>query len=61
MRFGAGRLAGNVGIVCRALGDRMIEDGRVRGETRNPKFIDIALERAAVQRIARYVVEPGSG
>ena len=38
--------------------DGLVEDRRIRGEPRHRQLVDVALERAAVQQVARDVVEP---
>ena len=46
------------GIVGGAVFDRVVEDRRIRSEPGHRQLVDIALECAAVQQIARDVVEP---
>src|SRR6266849_792934 len=45
-------------IIGRAVLDGLVEDRRIRGEPRHRQLVDVALERAAVQQVARDVVEP---
>ena len=46
------------GVVGGAVLDGVIKDRRVRGQPGHRQFVDVALERAAVQQVARDVVEP---
>ena len=46
------------GVVGAAVLDRVVEDRRIRGEPGDRKLVDVALERAAVEQVARDVVEP---
>ena len=46
------------GVVGRAVLDGLVEDGRIRGQPRHRQLVDVALERAVVQQVARDVVEP---
>ena len=57
-RLLAGRALGNVVVVIGAVLDRMIEDCRIRGQPGHRKFVDVALERAAVHKAASDIVEP---
>ena len=45
-------------IVRGAVLDGVIEDRRIRGKPGHRKFVDVTFERAAVQQVARDVVEP---
>ena len=45
-------------VVGRAVLDRMVEDRRIRGQAGYRKLVDVAFERAAVQQLARDVVQP---
>ena len=57
-RLRARSVPSDVAVVVGAVLDRMIEDRRIRGETRHREFVDVALQRAAVQEVAGDVVEP---
>src|SRR5262249_40387478 len=46
------------GVVVAALGDRVVEYSRVRGEPGDRKLVDVALQRAARQQRACDVVQP---
>src|SRR5208282_760040 len=48
----------NFGVVRFAVSDGVIEDRRIRGQSRDRQLIDVAFERAAVEQLARYVIEP---
>jgi hypothetical protein len=45
-------------FICRAVSDGVLENRRVRGETRDRELIDITLERASVQQVPGDVIEP---
>ena len=45
-------------VVGAALGDRLVEDRRVRREARDRVLVDVALERPLVEQLAGDVVEP---
>ena len=45
-------------VVVGAALDRVVEDGRVRGQARDRQLVDVARERAAGEELARDVVEP---
>jgi hypothetical protein len=49
---------GNVPVVIGAVLDGMVEDCRIRGQPGHRKFLDVALERAAVHEVAGDIVEP---
>ena len=57
-RLRAGRALGNVAVVVAAVLDRIIEDCRIRGQPGHRKFVDVALERAAIHQVAGDIVEP---
>jgi hypothetical protein len=38
--------------------DSVIEDRRIGGQTRDREFIDVAFERAAIEKLSRDVIEP---
>ena len=38
--------------------DRLVEDRGVRGQPGHGQFVHVALERAAVQQVARDIIEP---
>ena len=50
--------AANRGVVVAAVLDRVVEDGRIRCQSRDRKVADVMLERAAFEQVARDVVEP---
>ena len=52
------QLLADRGVVGRAVLDRVVEDRRIRGQPGHREFVDVAFERAAVQQVARDVVEP---
>ena len=52
------QLLADGGVICGTVLDRVIENRRIGGEPRHRPFVDIAFQRAAVQQIARDVVEP---
>src|SRR5262249_41258501 len=54
----AGRALGNVAVVIGAVLDGMVEDCRIRGQPGHRKFLDVALQRAAVHQVAGDIVEP---
>ena len=41
-----------------APGYGMVEDGGVGGEPGDRQLVDVALERAAIQQVARDIIEP---
>src|SRR5262249_60689116 len=45
-------------VVVRAVLDRVVEDGRVRRESRDREVVDVARQRAVLQEVASDVVEP---
>src|SRR4051812_16414965 len=45
-------------IVRRAVLDRLVEYGRVRGKSRHREFVNVALQRSAIKQITRDVVQP---
>jgi hypothetical protein len=47
-------------VVIGTARDRALEDRRIRGETRDAEFVDLAREGSAGQQLARNVVEPDS-
>src|SRR5208337_3067938 len=48
----------NLGIVRFAMSDGVIEDRRIGRQARDRKTIDVAFKRAAIEKLARDVVEP---
>jgi hypothetical protein len=52
------RLAADAGVVCRCIADRLVEDGRVRGEAGDGQFVDVAAQGAVIEDFACDVVEP---
>src|SRR5271165_6960960 len=48
----------DTGVIAGTVLDRLIEDRRVRGQSRDGQLADITFERAARQQIACDVVEP---
>ena len=57
-RFALAQLLADRGVVGGAVLDGVVEDRRIRGEPRHRELVDVALERAAIQQVARDVVEP---
>src|SRR5262249_47426258 len=57
-RAPGGRLLADGGVVVRALPDRVVEDGRVRGEPRDRQLLHVAGEGAAGEERARDLIEP---
>ena len=51
-------LPGDVGVVVSAVLDGVVEDRGIRGQPGDRELVDVALQRAAVQQLARDVVEP---
>src|SRR5439155_21014382 len=45
-------------VIGRTVLDGLVEDGRIRGQPRHCQLVDVVLERAVVQQVARDVVEP---
>ena len=45
-------------VIVSAVADRLIEDRRIGSETGHREFIDVALQRSAVEQTAGDVVEP---
>ena len=48
----------NFGIVRFAVSDGVIEDCRIGGQTSDREILDVALESAAIEQLARDVIEP---
>src|SRR5260370_42621650 len=57
-RLALRELAFDCAIVVAAVLDGVVEDGRVRGQPRYRKLVDVAAEHARFQQVARDVVEP---
>ena len=57
-RFSFRQIFADRGVVSGAVLDGVVEDRRIRGQPRHRQLVDVALERAAGQQIARDVVEP---
>jgi len=51
-------LAADFRVVPRTVGDRVVEDRRVRGQPGDRKLVDVALQRAAIEQVAGDIVEP---
>jgi hypothetical protein len=49
---------GDLLVVAVAAADRLVEDGRVRGQPGDRQLVDVALQRAVAEHVARDVVEP---
>ena len=58
VRKAAAHELANFRIVRTAVRDRVVEDGRVRGQAGDRQIVDVALERAAIEQVAGDVVEP---
>src|SRR5262249_28912651 len=54
----APHLLADRGVVGVALADRVVEDGRVRRQTRDRELVDVAFERAGGQQLPCDVGEP---
>ena len=52
------QLPANFRVVPSAAGDGVVEDRRIGGEAGDRQLVDVALERAAIEQVAGYVVEP---
>jgi hypothetical protein len=50
----------NAVIVSRRMGDSLVEDGRVRGQTGDGQLVDVASQRAVIEDLAGDVVEPNA-
>ena len=46
------------GVIRRAVLDRVVEDRRIRRESRHRELVDVVLERAGCQQVACDVIEP---
>ena len=56
--FPLGEPLANRRVVGPAVLDGVVENGRIRGQTGDGEFIDVALERPGVEQVAGDVVEP---
>ena len=57
-RFTVVQLPANFRVVRLAAGNGVVEDRRIGGEAGDKLLVDVALERAAIEQVAGYVVEP---
>ena len=57
-RLAFAQLLADRGVVCAAVLDGVVEDRGIRGQSRHRQLVYVAFERAAIQQVARDVVEP---
>src|SRR5262249_221975 len=53
-------LVADCGVIAGAVLDGMVEDRRIRCESRHRQLVDVALQGAGGQEVAGAVVEPGA-